>query len=102
VADRLRLLRNPLTTLRKDEHGSCPLAPTNKRCAVTLTFDFDSETNWLSRDPSNWKRPGTLSQGTYGAKGRRAEGAGTAGGRRDQGDVLRPRGSRKTGRSASR
>jgi peptidoglycan/xylan/chitin deacetylase (PgdA/CDA1 family) len=32
-----------------------------------LTFDFDSETNWLSRDPSNVKRPGTLSQGTYGA-----------------------------------
>ena len=42
--------------------------PDNKRCAVTLTFDFDSETNWLSRDPSNWKRPGTISQGTYGAK----------------------------------
>ena len=42
--------------------------PNGARCAVTLTFDFDSETNWLSRDPSNWKRPGTLSQGTYGAK----------------------------------
>ncbi len=23
---------------------------------------------WISRDPSNWKRPGTLSQGTYGGK----------------------------------
>ena len=33
-----------------------------------LTFDFDAETLWISRDPSNWKRPGTMSQGTYGAK----------------------------------
>jgi len=41
--------------------------PAGARCAVMLTFDFDSETNWLSRDASNWKRPGTLSQGTYGA-----------------------------------
>lgn len=37
------------------------------RCAVMLTFDFDSETNWLSCDISNLKRPGTLSQGIYGA-----------------------------------
>jgi len=33
-----------------------------------FTFDFDAETLWISRDPSNWKRPGTLSQGTFGAK----------------------------------
>jgi peptidoglycan/xylan/chitin deacetylase (PgdA/CDA1 family) len=33
-----------------------------------FTFDFDAETLWTSRDPSNWKRPGTLSQGTYGGK----------------------------------
>lgn len=38
------------------------------QAAVTLTFDFDAETLWLSRDPSNAKRPGTLSQGVYGAK----------------------------------
>jgi peptidoglycan/xylan/chitin deacetylase (PgdA/CDA1 family) len=38
------------------------------RIAVTLTFDFDAETLWLSRDPANARRPGTLSQGTYGAK----------------------------------
>ncbi len=38
------------------------------RCAVMLSFDFDAETLWLSRDPKNWKRPGTLSQGKYGAK----------------------------------
>ncbi len=42
--------------------------PNGNRCALTLTFDFDAETNWMSRDPANVKRPGTLSQGTYGAK----------------------------------
>lgn len=35
---------------------------------VMLTFDFDAETLWLSRDPENTKRPGTLSQGVFGAK----------------------------------
>ena len=39
----------------------------NAQCAVMLSFDFDAETLWLSRDPKNWKRPGTLSQGKYGA-----------------------------------
>jgi peptidoglycan-N-acetylglucosamine deacetylase len=38
------------------------------QCAVMFTFDCDAETLWISRDASNWKRPGTLSQGTYGAK----------------------------------
>jgi len=42
--------------------------PDSARCAVMLSFDFDAETLWLSRDPSNAKRLGTLSQGTYGAK----------------------------------
>ena len=42
--------------------------PNGAQCAVMLTFDFDAETLWISRDPSNWKRPGTMSQGTYGAK----------------------------------
>ncbi len=42
--------------------------PNGARCAIILTFDFDAETNWMSRDPGNIKRPGTLSQGTYGAK----------------------------------
>jgi peptidoglycan/xylan/chitin deacetylase (PgdA/CDA1 family) len=32
-----------------------------------LTFDFDAESGWLSRDPRLAKRPGVLSQGTYGA-----------------------------------
>lgn len=38
------------------------------QCVVMLTFDFDAETLWTSRDPSNWDRPGVLSQGTYGSK----------------------------------
>lgn len=38
------------------------------QCVVMLTFDFDAETLWTSRDPANWDRPGVLSQGTYGAK----------------------------------
>lgn len=38
------------------------------KCAVMFTVDFDAETLWLSRDPENEKRPGTLSQGHYGAK----------------------------------
>src|SRR5271165_3778482 len=42
--------------------------PNGAQCAVMLTFDFDAETLWISRDPSNWKRLGTLSQGTFGAK----------------------------------
>ncbi len=42
--------------------------PNGARIAVMLTFDFDAETLWLSRDPANAKKPGTLSQGTYGAK----------------------------------
>lgn len=42
--------------------------PDGAQCAVQFTFDFDAETNWISRDPDNIKRPGTLSQGTYGAK----------------------------------
>jgi peptidoglycan/xylan/chitin deacetylase (PgdA/CDA1 family) len=42
--------------------------PHGAQCAVMLSFDFDAETLWLSRDASNAKRPGTLSQGTYGAK----------------------------------
>jgi len=33
-----------------------------------LTFDFDAESGWLSRDPAIADLPGVLSQGTYGAK----------------------------------
>lgn len=42
--------------------------PGGAQCAVLLSFDFDAETLWLARDPSNIKKRGTLSQGTYGAK----------------------------------
>ena len=31
--------------------------PGGARCAVTITFDFDAETMWLSRDTSNARRP---------------------------------------------
>lgn len=42
--------------------------PNGARCAVMLTFDFDAETLWVSRDEANWKRPGTMSVGTYAGK----------------------------------
>ncbi|MBI3708738.1 MAG: polysaccharide deacetylase [Proteobacteria bacterium] len=42
--------------------------PNGAKCAVVFSFDFDAETLWLGRDPSNVNRPGTLSQGAYGAK----------------------------------
>jgi peptidoglycan/xylan/chitin deacetylase (PgdA/CDA1 family) len=42
--------------------------PGGARCAVMLTFDFDAEAGWLSRDPSVRDRPGILSQGRYGAR----------------------------------
>jgi peptidoglycan-N-acetylglucosamine deacetylase len=42
--------------------------PGGARAAVMLTFDFDAETVWLSRDPNVTDRPGVLSQGRYGAK----------------------------------
>ncbi|MCZ4291270.1 polysaccharide deacetylase family protein [Hoeflea alexandrii] len=50
-------------------HEFAPVTwPGGKRVAVMLTFDFDADTLWLSRDPENALRPGTLSQGQYGAK----------------------------------
>ena len=42
--------------------------PGGARIAVMLTFDFDAESGWLSRDPSHSTRPGVLSQGRYGAQ----------------------------------
>lgn len=39
-----------------------------KQAALAVCFDFDAETLWLSRDPNNANRPGTLSQGAFGAK----------------------------------
>jgi peptidoglycan/xylan/chitin deacetylase (PgdA/CDA1 family) len=37
-------------------------------CQVVVSFDFDAEEVWIGEDPANAHRPGTLSQGTYGAK----------------------------------
>jgi peptidoglycan/xylan/chitin deacetylase (PgdA/CDA1 family) len=42
--------------------------PNGAKCAVMITYDFDAETLWTSRDPKNKGRPGVLSQGHYGAK----------------------------------
>ena len=42
--------------------------PKNAKCAVMLTYDFDAESGWLSRDPAIAQLPGVLSQGRYGAK----------------------------------
>jgi peptidoglycan/xylan/chitin deacetylase (PgdA/CDA1 family) len=38
------------------------------RSAFALTLDFDAEEVWIGADPANARRPGVLSQGTYGAK----------------------------------
>ena len=37
-------------------------------CDVVISFDFDAEEVWLAEHAGNASRPGTLSQGTYGAK----------------------------------
>lgn len=37
-------------------------------CDVVVSFDFDAEEVWIGEDADNARRPGTLSQGTYGAK----------------------------------
>ena len=72
--------------------------PAGMRCAVMLTFDFDGETLWFSRDPENACRPGILSQGVYGGQGWRPQGPGPHAGGRNTGDFLR---SRVDGRALS-
>jgi peptidoglycan/xylan/chitin deacetylase (PgdA/CDA1 family) len=42
--------------------------PDGTRCAASFTFDFDAEEVWIGGNPDNARRPGVLSQGTYGAK----------------------------------
>jgi peptidoglycan/xylan/chitin deacetylase (PgdA/CDA1 family) len=42
--------------------------PESKTCAAVISFDFDAEEVWIGENPENAQRPGTLSQGTYGAK----------------------------------
>ena len=64
-----RRIRKPPDNTNREEHmPNISTWPNGAQCAVMFTFDFDAETLWISRDPSNWKRPGTLSQGTYGGK----------------------------------
>ena len=55
-------------TVARVQAGEPPRWPGGARCAVTLTFDFDAESAWLSRDPNVKDRPGVLSQGRYGAR----------------------------------
>jgi peptidoglycan/xylan/chitin deacetylase (PgdA/CDA1 family) len=38
------------------------------RSAFAVTFDVDAEEVWIGADPANARRPGVLSQGTYGPK----------------------------------
>lgn len=42
--------------------------PNGATSAAVVSFDFDAEEVWIGEDPENARRPGTLSQGTYGAK----------------------------------
>lgn len=42
--------------------------PEGNVSAAAFTFDFDAEEVWIGEDPANAGRPGTLSQGTYGAR----------------------------------
>jgi peptidoglycan/xylan/chitin deacetylase (PgdA/CDA1 family) len=42
--------------------------PKGTQCAVSLTFDLDAESVWLSENPANADKPGVLSQGRYGPR----------------------------------
>lgn len=42
--------------------------PNRARMAVLVSFDFDAETLWLSRDPANAEKLVTMSYGTFGAR----------------------------------
>jgi hypothetical protein len=39
--------------------------PGGAKCAAVLTFDFDAESIWLSRDPSLAEQLGLMSQARY-------------------------------------
>ena len=41
--------------------------PSDARCAIAFTFDFDAEEVWLAGDPDAASKPGLLSMGAYGA-----------------------------------
>ena len=42
--------------------------PSGAQSAFAMTFDFDAEEVWIGEDPDNARRPGVLSQGTYGPR----------------------------------
>ena len=42
--------------------------PRGVKSAVSITFDLDAETAWISRDPANIDRLSVMSQGAYGPK----------------------------------
>ena len=42
--------------------------PSGITSAVSITFDLDAETAWISRDPANITRLSVMSQGAYGPK----------------------------------
>jgi peptidoglycan/xylan/chitin deacetylase (PgdA/CDA1 family) len=42
--------------------------PRGVKSAVSITFDLDAETAWISRDPKNIDRLSVMSQGAYGPK----------------------------------
>jgi len=44
------------------------MSPDQMPIDVVVSFDFDAEEVWIGEDPANADKPGTLSQGTYGAK----------------------------------
>ena len=44
------------------------MSPHGMPIDVVVSFDFDAEEVWIGEDPANADKPGTLSQGTYGAK----------------------------------
>jgi len=44
------------------------MSPHTMPIDVVVSFDFDAEEVWIGEDPANADKPGTLSQGTYGAE----------------------------------
>lgn len=42
--------------------------PNGARVCVLLTFDYDAETLWFSREPANLRKPTIVSQGTFAPK----------------------------------
>ena len=56
---------------RRNTNGHALVAPRRlarrSSCAFLLSLRLRAETLWIGRDKANWKRPGVLSHGRYGA-----------------------------------